>query len=202
MIINMSTVIGTLAAWLEARKHGTVVRFVPVREVTIPVVAGIITQSKCYGISVIWPAMAIAYGGILASLQNEMIYRDKLTGLYNRYYLDYLKKSVRRKQSAVFTVIMMDIDDFKSINDRHGHAMGDNALVNMAHVLTSAVGTLGAAIRYAGDEFVVVLNTQDQAEADACLSAIRNGLTAWNADPGHVYRLSVSAGLCTSDLAR
>jgi two-component system cell cycle response regulator len=90
----------------------------------------------------------------------ELAVRDALTGLYNRRelhrFLDYeLIKSRRYKHP--FSLLLMDIDNFKQINDRYGHRIGDEILQRVAQVLISGVRGCDLPARYGGDEFIIVL---------------------------------------------
>jgi diguanylate cyclase (GGDEF)-like protein len=90
----------------------------------------------------------------------ELAVRDALTGLYNRRelhrFLTYeLIKSQRYKHP--FSLLMMDIDNFKEINDRYGHRIGDEILQRVAQVLINNVRACDLPARYGGDEFIVVL---------------------------------------------
>lgn len=79
----------------------------------------------------------LAFASIYINIQNGEISTDYLTGLYNRRRLDeHLQRRLRmrRKEQKLF-VIMMDMDKFKDINDKYGHAVGDEALVKMAELL-------------------------------------------------------------------
>ncbi|WP_395174908.1 putative bifunctional diguanylate cyclase/phosphodiesterase [Roseibium alexandrii] len=88
--------------------------------------------------------------------------RDQLTGLYNRHYFmriadDLLYKSSSNCQSCGVAII--DLDDFKQINDCHGHPAGDSALIVLAERLVEYIGDTGIVIRLGGDEFAVVFST-------------------------------------------
>ncbi|MCL2201853.1 MAG: diguanylate cyclase [Oscillospiraceae bacterium] len=102
------------------------------------------------------------------SKQKELAYTDSLTGVYNRrYFLETAEITLRRciEESSNFSLIMMDIDHFKSINDRFGHAIGDEVLkiftARIRHVLKK--DTLFA--RYGGEEFAVELEGVSQENA-------------------------------------
>jgi diguanylate cyclase (GGDEF)-like protein len=85
---------------------------------------------------------------------------DALTGLYNRNKLDTVlvdQYARFRRNRRPFCVLMLDIDNFKSINDTYGHATGDDVLVNLAKVLVQSVRGIDSVARYGGEEFVVVL---------------------------------------------
>ena len=89
---------------------------------------------------------------------------------------------------------MLDINDFKSINDRFGHLEGDRAIVDTADIIKKAIGSSGAGIRYAGDEFVIVLSTRTPIDTDIFVTNIRKGFDEFNAEEGHKYELHVSIG--------
>jgi len=89
---------------------------------------------------------------------------DPLTGLYNRrFLLDHLDREVSRAErgGGVVSVLMMDLQGFKTINDRLGHPMGDGILVRTARVIRESLRMVDAGCRYGGDEFVAVLPNSD-----------------------------------------
>ncbi|WP_414853256.1 diguanylate cyclase domain-containing protein [Marinomonas aquimarina] len=79
--------------------------------------------------------------------------QDDLTGLYNRRYIEDLL--LNSEQESIF-VAMVDIDDFKSINDRYGHPVGDEVLKQTAHILQDVVAEEGIVGRWGGEEFIIV----------------------------------------------
>jgi diguanylate cyclase (GGDEF)-like protein/PAS domain S-box-containing protein len=94
-----------------------------------------------------------------AELQEQAI-RDPLTGLYNRRYLnDALNREIARAGRGGYpvSVVMIDIDDFKSLNDEFGHAMGDSILLGFAKQLMEQTRIEDTVCRYGGEEFLVVL---------------------------------------------
>ena len=184
----------SLILYYHSQKRGGILKFFPVWIFVAPVVIGMASQSLFYGISVVWPCVAIAVAGVLTSLQNESIFLDPLTGLFNRAYLDHILRSLARTQKENYGCILLDLNNFKSINDRFGHAAGDDAMRQVGGILKSAAGSLGSVIRYAGDEFVVLLHTGDMAEVDACCCRIAAGFEAFNAAAAKPYRLSAAMG--------
>jgi diguanylate cyclase (GGDEF)-like protein len=97
--------------------------------------------------------------GLHAQLREQAIH-DALTGLFNRRYLDeILSRELARasRDDTQITAAMMDIDNFKEINDLHGHAVGDRILAEFGRLLFSKSRGSDIACRYGGDEFVVVL---------------------------------------------
>ena len=181
------------------RKVGTLKLF-PVQVFLVPVVIGIVVQSCFIEVSITWTSIAVAIAGILTALKNETIFLDYLTGLYNRVYLEFLKKQAAKKQDAWVSGIMIDLNGFKEINDQFGHAEGDAALVTTAGVLQKAFGEYGVVTRYAGDEFVVMLNTTDEGLAQSLIHRARALFEEVSEGSDKPYRLSASMGYGTADL--
>jgi len=101
---------------------------------------------------------------------------DSLTELFNRPYFDArLHEEIERakRQSSSLTLLMADIDDFKTINDTHGHQIGDVVLQAVAGVLRSSVRIFDVCSRYGGDEFAILMLSSDQSSAAACAERIR-----------------------------
>jgi diguanylate cyclase len=82
---------------------------------------------------------------------------DPLTGLLNRRGLDHQRQRLAGGTPAGCTVLIIDIDHFKAINDAHGHLLGDKVIVAVANVLRSCVGERGPIARMGGEEFAVLL---------------------------------------------
>ncbi len=96
----------------------------------------------------------------LQSKLQELAVRDGLTGLYNRRYLDEtLERELARarRDRAPLSLIMLDLDHFKQLNDTHGHQAGDEMLKALASLLTTNVRAEDVVCRYGGEEFVVLL---------------------------------------------
>ena len=97
----------------------------------------------------------------------DLAYKDELTGLYNRRYLN--DELARRLTSAAaestYAFLLIDIDFFKNINDTYGHAAGDKALRQVARMLEAQCEDDDVPIRFAGDEFVLLLAETDSARA-------------------------------------
>ncbi len=85
-------------------------------------------QYYFYGISTIWVGIAVGFTSMVLALQNENIFLDKLTGLFNRYYLDRISRELMVHPKLA--IMMIDMNGFKGINDNFGHSEGDDALVS------------------------------------------------------------------------
>ncbi len=99
---------------------------------------------------------------------SRLVFEDELTELHNRRFLkSYFEHQVRWDTGEDFplALLVIDLDHFKSINDSHGHAVGDQALTWVASVLNEVAGPRGIPIRYAGDEFMILLPGSDADDA-------------------------------------
>lgn len=100
--------------------------------------------------------------------------RDPLTGLYNyRYFTNLLEAIFQNSDigSSPLSLILIDIDHFKNINDTYGHEAGNEVLVGLSNRLTSLTDDQGTVARYGGEEFVIVLPDKDE---DKCLAIAEN----------------------------
>jgi diguanylate cyclase (GGDEF)-like protein len=115
---------------------------------------------------------------------------DSLTGLLNRHALEH---ALPEHGEAPVCVVMLDVDHFKEVNDRHGHAMGDVVLEDIARALRRATRLEDHAIRYGGEEFLLVLPNASPEAAYETAERVRAGVTASVTAAGD--RISVSAGV-------
>ena len=126
------------------------------------------------------PVLAIYFGGRQAGINAHLAFHDLLTGLPNRWQLieaaaDALR-AAEHAQSNV-AVMIVDLDDFKSINDTLGHQFGDRVLQLVAPRLTEALGARGLLARLGGDEFAAVVDgVHDETDAVQCAEQLRAAL--------------------------
>ena len=85
----------------------------------------------------------------------QLLYVDSLTNVYNRRYYDECIKDANNSEALA----VIDVNNFKQINDNFGHAAGDSVLQSIAKTITSCVRKTDAVIRYGGDEFVIIFNS-------------------------------------------
>ena len=200
LFIDYMLVINSLFTYFKSKAKGGFLKFFPIWIYIVPIAIGGIVQSLFYGISVTSTSIVVSIAGVLASLQNEMIYRDQLTGIFNRSYMNYLLKKYAKRPKLTITGIMLDLNGFKQINDEFGHAVGDEALVTTGIILKKAIHNLGSVIRYAGDEFIVLINTQDDAAIERCIRRIQRYIDRFNDSGEKPYKLSVAIGYHKLDL--
>lgn len=184
----------SLVLYVHVRRTSGGLRFFPGNALLFPVVLGGSVQFLFPEAPLFWPTVCVGIAGTITSLQNEDIYRDRLTGLYNRAYLERVSSGEAERADSGVTGIMIDLNGFKSINDRFGHNVGDQALVDAARLVRGAVGEIGMTARYAGDEFVVLLNTRDDAVVDRTMGKIRESFRRFDEEGGRPYQLSASMG--------
>ncbi len=188
----------------------------------LPSIAGIL-QMRFFGLVLIWPAMTLSLLFIYVNLQQRKLSVDYLTGVFNRRRLDEylevctrdrgaagsrgpgfrsLQKARRRRRSdrsgERLAGFLMDVDDFKSINDRLGHAQGDAALVDAVRILRMSLRSDDFLARYAGDEFVAVFYVADEEELKAVVERVRAQVEGFSRE-GRPYRLSFSLGAAFFD---
>ncbi|HEY3297502.1 MAG TPA: diguanylate cyclase [Armatimonadota bacterium] len=130
---------------------------------------------------------------------SKLAIRDSLTGLYNRAYMwDFLSDRLSRKSDQPFSLVMIDLNDFKLINDTHGHTAGDLVLHEVGRLLSDSVRPSDLPVRLGGDEFVLMLDDTDQATADLIAQRICDRICVleivWG---GNTIRPDASAG-CAS----
>lgn len=134
----------------------------------------------------------------------EMALTDPLTGLYNqRYLMRHLRGLMAAGQMKGLGVLMMDVDHFKSVNDRFGHAAGDKALKAIAEALRGRTRVFDSIARYGGEEFVVVMPGASELDAVTAGERLRAAIEAMPFHPsaGVAHKLTVSIGVAYTEQA-
>lgn len=180
--------------YMIAKLRNPSLRYFPVMEFLAPVLIGNIVQMKIYGISLLPISFALAFAAITIALQNECIYIDKLTGVYNRYELDKILKRRHYRRNEKLIAMMLDLNDFKSINDTYSHEEGDQALITFAKALMEVIGSEGLVIRFAGDEFIILIPVFKPVTIDDYKDRIHRKLDEYNESSGKPYKLSAAIG--------
>jgi diguanylate cyclase (GGDEF)-like protein len=142
---------------------------------------------------------AVINNSIVFEKTQEDSLTDPLTLLPNtRFMFTHLTRELARAErlKAEVALLVMDLDGFKEINDTHGHHVGDRALRQVAEVLKSAIRPYDICIRYAGDEFIVVLSGCGQDEAERKRLEMQRAVddVMFEARPGRRVALAVSVG--------
>jgi diguanylate cyclase (GGDEF)-like protein len=148
---------------------------------------------------------------VAAALENAQLYqrtkelstRDDLTGLFNRrHFFDNLEKEVQRarRYRRVFSLILLDLDDFKGYNDTYGHLKGDEALKEIGRLLLASTRRADIVARFGGEEFVVLLPEINAQGALVVAEKIRTAVEQYpfagrTSQPGG--KMTVTLGLAT-----
>ena len=169
-------------------------RYFPVWQFLTPILLAVVIQSMIYGVSLLPVGFALAFTGLVICLQNECIYIDKLTGVYNRYELDRFKKGSFVLKKEEIGVLMLDLNGFKAINDNYSHEEGDAALVAFADILIGVIQSEGIVVRFAGDEFIIIIRKFKDRKISDYKEKIHSAVTDYNAVSGKPYQLSVAVG--------
>ncbi len=171
--------------------------FVPLSLFAVPPVIGAVLQIIFYGTTLIWSSITLSLFIIHASIQSRQYNIDHLTGVFSRHPLDNVlhdRITTARGTGRRFACIMLDIDDFKHINDSCGHVAGDEALKDAAAILRDCIHSDDILARYAGDEFIVVMDTPSLAAPRQVIERIGKSTEAFNRSGIKPYSLSFSAG--------
>jgi diguanylate cyclase (GGDEF)-like protein/putative nucleotidyltransferase with HDIG domain len=144
-------------------------------------------------------ASAVINNSIVFEQTQEDSLTDPLTGLPNtRNMFMHLNRELARaeRMDREVSLLVMDLDRFKDINDQHGHHVGDRALCEVARVLRAAIRPYDICVRYAGDEFIVVLSDCGAEEAERKRVELQNAVDEvyFEARPGKRLPLGISIG--------
>ena len=183
----------------HSREEGVNLDFFPIFYFMGPCVLGIVIQFLRYGITSSWISVAISLTFVQMQVYSENISTDSLSGLYNRRYLDRVLANKERLSRFSIYGIMMDVNDFKQINDRYGHSMGDQAIRVMGNILAKSLPDGGIPIRYAGDEFVALLICEDPNAVFETMTEINRRLDVFNRSGAEPFKISVSMGYAKLD---
>ena len=133
------------------------------------------------------------YSGKVIQQLYEKAYTDGLTGLKSRAGFDEPMKEKRKGPTgAISSLLMVDVDDFKAINDEYGHPAGDVALKSLAAILRKTVRDKDNVFRWGGDEFVVILPDASPEVVTIVAERIRAAVENFG-----LYSLTVSIGIAT-----
>lgn len=125
---------------------------------------------------------------------------DPLTGISNRRY--FMKEAQRifelhKRKGHQLTILFIDIDHFKNVNDQYGHNFGDDVLITMAKIIDNEIGESDLCCRYGGEEFIVLLSNMDANSAFILGESIRNTIKEIKFESNPDFCFTISGGLFT-----
>lgn len=162
----------------------------------IPISVGTTLQVLFYGVTYVWSGMMLSLLIVYLTIQDRESSTDFLTEVNNRKQLDHFIKNridSGRKQEP-FSIILIDLDHFKEINDRDGHDVGDEALQDAVKVLRKCLRQQDFLARYGGDEFLIVMDVNTPQLLEATIQRIKNSFVDFNRQNRKPYTLSFSSG--------
>lgn len=133
-------------------------------------------------------------------LIEKMSYTDSMTELYNyRYFYKRLNEEIYRARrfNRTLSLVIFDVDNFKTINDSFGHQVGDEILKGLASLVVNSVRAIDVVSRYGGEEFCIIMPETDYSNCKIFMERLRTKIANHNfADVGHntTYEISVSIG--------
>jgi diguanylate cyclase (GGDEF)-like protein/PAS domain S-box-containing protein len=136
-------------------------------------------------------------------IERELTYRayhDALTGLANRALFDDEVARAAQRDRPI-GVLLIDLDDFKRVNDTFGHFVGDELLSEVAGRLTAATGSCGMVARLGGDEFAILVDHASLGMVETLAERVVDAVRAPVSAAGHDVAVSVSVGVATSDVS-
>lgn len=192
----------SVVALLQYRKEVFIDRKMELRTIAffaVPPFLGGVTQTVVYGLSIIWPCAIVSSLLVLLNKQSQAILQDSLTGLNNRRSMEKHLRVYEDDQSCAVTLIMLDINNFKRINDQYGHRLGDMALIETANILRTVFsGTSAFLARFGGDEFVIIMPEGEESIVEGIIQRVRNRINDFNKTKQFSFLLSVSVGYAIS----
>ncbi|MFA5749404.1 MAG: GGDEF domain-containing protein [Bacilli bacterium] len=167
----------------------------------IPPIIGIILQSIFYGTSLICLGVTISALFVHMHLQAIQMNTDYLTKIYNRRKLIFKLKDLilKAKPDKTFTGILIDIVEFKNINDSYGHQFGDLVLIKIAEILNNVIGSKNWVYRYGGDEFFIILNSSKKEVAFKYIEKINDELTSFKDSKDNPFKIELTFGCLVYD---
>ena len=133
--------------------------------------------------------------------KDQMAVRDGLTGAYNRAYLELTLERVAkdlRRNGGVVSILFVDLDGLKTVNDNYGHGAGDGLLRQLATLLMESCRATDVVARYGGDEFVVLMPGTDAEGAGHVVLKVQEAIAGRNAAVSGPEQLSASIGVHTA----
>lgn len=143
-----------------------------------------------------WNSAAIITVITYIFILNDQVYRDSMTGLGNRLAYEQYARNKDRKKRNKLSVIYIDIDEFKKINDQYGHSEGDEAIKTFANLLIKSFPLRQKKlIRLGGDEFVILLEGKNKEKVESYIQNLNQNVKAYNDRGEKPYRFKFSYGM-------
>ena len=167
----------------------------------IPFVGGAI-QVCFYGSGFTLPSFALSLLICYIYIQQRQMGTDYLTSACNRLQADKeLRQRLQEGAGKPFAVLILDINNFKRINDQYGHAVGDEALIETVQLLQRTLRRSDTLARYGGDEFLIISDIGDSDSLQHMTDRIHQAFSLFSQQASRPYQLSLSIGSALYDPA-
>ncbi len=126
---------------------------------------------------------------------HQLALRDPLTGLYNRHFFnEVIEREAARceRNNEKLSLIMIDMDRFKDINDTRGHLTGDRILIEVARLVQNTVRKTDLVFRFGGDEFLVLMTSSDRKKSARMAARLRDAADRWNKSNADAFGCTIS----------
>lgn len=162
----------------------------------LPTIIGSLLQLMFFGIEVAGISLVLTLLVVYLQMQNSQASKDYLTSLYNRSLSEqYLKHLLnQRKSKKALAGILMDINNFKQVNDTYGHELGDRTLRYFSRLLIESFGNMWFIGRFGGDEFILLRDGAKQQDLEKDLARFHELLSRFNDKNILPFSCSVSIG--------
>jgi len=178
------------------KKRLTKIEFLPFMLFGVfPAIGGLV-QSLVYGILLIWSSIAFSMIMLYSYLQQQMLQKDYLTGAWSREKLhSHLHRRIRQNNKSIgFSIVFIDLDNFKAINDKLGHNEGDKLLKDLVQIINKILRKGDSITRYGGDEFILFLNVESRSHVETIMERISDSIENYNNTLNHSCKLEFSYG--------
>lgn len=198
-IVALSSFLIIMIANYDVIRHKEKVRkkeFAPLLLFSLPplIAAGILMVFQ--DINMVWSSLVVSQLLIYIYIQSRITSTDFLTGLFNRREYETIVRdlSYMKHKSLTISGIMVDINDFKNINDQYGHRVGDEILVHVSKLLKSTIRSQDYIFRIGGDEFVIVIISDKKDVVNEIMNRIEHVIHEFNKKSPYDFSISLSLG--------
>ena len=180
-------------AWVA---NGIILSFgLPMAAISLPSIYSVRVYATLLAISAFSAILVRVIDQLNRQLKHQLVH-DPLTGLLNRLTLkDRLEKAIARHQKSgtAASLLAIDVDHFKRINDKHGHDVGDKALIVLAQILDTNLRDDDHAFRTGGEEFLVLLNGSSEKKMNIIAERLRRAIECASIVPDQAITISIGA---------
>ena len=188
--------IGSVFYVIWHKRELTSFEFVTLLVYLLPPAVGITLSEMLSGVDLIWPSMTLSLLMIYVNIQARMTNTDPLTGVFNRreYEKQIFHLAQLRSPKKKIGAIMIDIDDFKQINDNNSHQVGDHTLIDISNILQRSIRKNDFIARIGGDEFCILIESDHESVLHDIINRINHQLDVYNEHNKGLMDIRLSMG--------